>query len=161
MTSASPESLAALRKLADRQAIEDVLVEYCYRCDLNDVDGLAMLFTEDCRADYGPGVGPPSIGRAARREEAARDLALFEATSHHLSNVIVEFEGEDRARARSAIHAWHRPRAGGPDWNLRAQYHDVMARTADGWKIAARRLVVVGAQNFPQEWGFHPLGRAG
>ncbi|MBN8866496.1 MAG: nuclear transport factor 2 family protein [Solirubrobacterales bacterium] len=156
MTSPDRETLG---RLADRQSIEDVLVEYCYRCDLNDPDGLAMLFTEDCEADYGPGVGPPSVGRAARRDEAARDLALFESTSHHLSNVIVEFEGENRARARSVIHAWHRTRAEGPDWNLRAQYHDALVRTADGWKIAARRLVVVDAENFPEEWGFHRLER--
>ena len=147
------------RETADRQEIGELLAEYCYRCDLNDPYGLAECFTEDCVADYGPGVGPPSRGRDTRRREAERDLALFEATSHHLSNVIVEFDSRDRARARSAVHAWHRPKAPGPDWNLRAQYHDELERTRDGWKIAARRLVVIDAEGFPEGWGFHRLTR--
>jgi len=146
-------------EVADRQEIGELMAEYCYRCDLNDPYGLAQCFTEDCEADYGPGVGPPSRGRDNRRKEAERDLALFEATSHHLSNVIVEFTGPDRARVRSVVHAWHRPKAAGPDWNLRAQYHDEVRRTADGWKIAARRLVVIDADGFPDEWGFHRLTR--
>jgi hypothetical protein len=158
----SSEPLAArIQRLEDREAISDLLFEYCRCCDLNDPDGLAACFTDDCMVDYGPGVGPARRGAEARREEGARDLALFSATSHHLSNVVVIFEHAqpDRARARSSVYAWHRPVGPGPDWRLWAQYHDVVARTPAGWRIAERRLLVAGSENFPSTWGWLPLGR--
>jgi 3-phenylpropionate/cinnamic acid dioxygenase small subunit len=160
MDAADLASLAArIDRIESRAAIQDLLHRYCYCCDLNDPDGLAACFTDDCFVDYGPGVGPARRGAEARREEGARDLAMFSATSHHLSNVVVEFETDDRARAKSTVYAWHRPADGGPQWRLWAQYHDVVARTPDGWRIAERRLLVAGSENFPESWGWLPLGR--
>jgi 3-phenylpropionate/cinnamic acid dioxygenase small subunit len=156
---ADPDS--QLRRLADREEIAELLFEYCYSCDRNDAEGVAACFTEDCVAEYGTGPEFPSVGAAARGEQAARDLALFEATSHLLSNVSIEFEGADRARTRSVVQAWHRPRDGGSGWMLHAQYHDVVTRTEAGWQIAERRLVVVDADPFPTGWDFHRLERLG
>ena len=151
--------MASLQELSDRAAIADLLHAYCRCCDLNDPDGIAACFTEDCVADYGPGVGPPASGRATRRAEAARDLQLFDATSHHLSNIVVEFETADRARVQSVLYAWHRPRTGDADWHLHAQYDDVMVRAGAGWLIAERRLLVAGTVGFP-DWEWLPIGRA-
>lgn len=142
---------------SDREQIEALLYEYCYRCDLNDAEGVGACFTEDCLADYGPDARAP--GAAVRRAQAERDLALFEATSHHLSNVTIAFEDDDRARARSAVIAWHRPRGGSPCWTLFAQYHDLVVRTEAGWRIAERRLVVVDAEPMPGGWRFNRLER--
>jgi hypothetical protein len=150
---------AELRQMLDRQAISDLLHEYCTCADINDPDGIAACFTPDCVADYGPGVGPPSRGTASRRREAARDLALFSATSHHLSNIVIRFEGDDRASASSALMAWHRPAAGGDDWTLWARYEDIVVRTADGWRIQERRMTVAGAHGFPSDWAWLPIGR--
>jgi hypothetical protein len=147
-----------VRELSDRHAIADLLYEYCRRADLNDPEGIAACFTADCLADYGPGVGQPTRGAEARRTDAKRDLALFEATSHHLSNITIDFESPDRGRVRSSLYAWHRP-VGGGEWHLWAQYHDVVVRTHDGWRISERRMLVAGADGFPNEWGWLPLGR--
>ena len=65
----------------------------------------------------------------------------------------------DRARAKSTVYAWHRPADGGPQWRLWAQYHDVVVRTPAGWRIAERRLLVAGSENFPESWGWLGLGR--
>jgi ketosteroid isomerase-like protein len=121
--------------------IADLLHAYCRAADRNDPDALAACFTEDCLCDYGP--GPPERGREARRAAAARDLALFEATSHLLGNITATFESDDRARVSSVVHAWHRPLGGGT-WILYAEYHDLVVRTPDGWRIAERRLHVAG-----------------
>lgn len=137
-------------QLRDRIEVAELLAEYCLRCDLNDPDGVADCFTDDCVATYVS--GPPSYGKAARRDAAARDLALFDATSHHLSNLTITFESPDRARTSSYVYAWHRPRASGADWVLHAQYHDVVVRTEAGWRIAERRMLTTGAVGFPPEW---------
>jgi uncharacterized protein (TIGR02246 family) len=134
--------------------IRDLLHEYCRAADRNDADALAACFTEDCVCDYGPGA--QERGREARRASAARDLALFSATSHLLGNITIELESPDRARASSVVHAWHRPLGGGT-WILYAEYHDLVVRTRDGWRIAERRLEVAGADGFPPDWTFHPL----
>jgi uncharacterized protein (TIGR02246 family) len=137
--------------------IRDLLHAYCRAADRNDADALAECFTEDCLCDYGPDA-PPQRGREARRAAAARDLALFEATSHLLGNVRVAFDGPDRARVESVVHAWHRPLGGGT-WTLYAEYHDIVERTGGRWLIAERRLLVAGADGFPPDWRFHNLKR--
>jgi 3-phenylpropionate/cinnamic acid dioxygenase small subunit len=137
--------------------IRDLLHAYCRAADRNDADALAACFTEDCLCDYGPGA-PPERGREARRAAAARDLALFSATSHLLGNIAIELELDDRARVQSVVHAWHRP-VGGGTWILYAEYHDLVVRTPAGWLIAERRLLVAGADGFPPDWTFHPLQR--
>jgi enoyl-CoA hydratase len=140
----------ALQRLIDVRDIEQLLFEYCRCADSNDPDGLARCFTEDCIARYGP--GPVSIGANARREQASRDLRMFSATSHHLSNVHVEHVDGDRARVESVVFAWHRPLDTPGVWELFGRYVDVVVRTRDGWKIAERTLQRVATDGFPTEW---------
>jgi len=152
---ASPDNDA---RLVDREAIRELLYAYCRACDVNDPDAVAACFTADCRADYGPDAREP--GAAARRAQAEHDLALFEATSHLLGNVSVEFESADRARAASVVHAWHLPRRGEP-WSLHARYEDRLVRAPGGWLIEERRLLVAGTDPHQDGWRFNPLPRAG
>jgi enoyl-CoA hydratase len=149
---------SVLQRLLDETAIARLLFEYCRCADANDPDGLARCFTEDCVARYGP--GPPSIGAAARREQAARDLALFSATSHHLSNIEIQHLDNNRVRVESAVYAWHRPRGGAASWHLWARYQDVVIRTSRGWRIAERTLVMVGEEGFPSDWTWLEFDRA-
>lgn len=155
----SDQGPEATQRLSDRQEIAELMFEYCYACDENDPDGIAACFVEDCVTDYGPGPGQPTRGRNVRRTEAARDLALFDATSHLLSNVSVSFLDEDRARVRSVVHAWHQPKDSTSSWILYGQYHDTVTRTEEGWRIAERKLLVVAAEGFPAEWSFHGIDR--
>jgi enoyl-CoA hydratase len=150
---------SVLQRLLDETAIERLLFEYCRCADANDPDGLARCFTEDCVARYGP--GPPSIGAAARREQAVRDLGLFSATSHHLSNIEIEHLDDGRARVESALYAWHRPLGGAGSWHLWARYQDVVIRTSRGWRIAERTLVMVGEEGFRSDWTWLEFDRAG
>lgn len=146
------------RRLADREAIRELLFAYCRACDLNDPDAVGACFTDDCDADYGPDARQP--GAAARRAQAEHDLALFEATSHLLGNVAIDFEGAHAARAESVVHAWHQPRVGEP-WSLHARYEDTVVRAPAGWLIAERRLLVAGTDPRQDGWRFNPLPRAG
>ncbi len=78
----------------------------------------------------------------------------FLATSHHNANVLVTFDGDDRATVLTSVYAWHRashdltPRIWG-------YYHDVAVRTTDGWRLAERQLRIAGSENWDAEW--HPL----
>lgn len=132
----------ALRQLLDRQEITDLLHEYCRTLDLMDLQALAAVFTEDCLVDYGPEERLQSHGAAG----VARDLRRmwrWSRTSHHLSNVQITFEDEDHANGISYLIAWHE-RPDGSTGTLWGQYHDQFVRTAAGWRIARRRLLMNG-----------------
>lgn len=146
-----------IRELADRQEITDLLTAYCRAVDLYHPDEVAALFTEDCVVDYGETLGGAS-GAAAVASSLRAGLARYEATSHSLSNVHVVFDGPDRAEGITYVHAWHKMRGGKPDAHLWAQYHDVFVRTPEGWRIAERRLQVLGEHDFPLAW--HKVDRA-
>ena len=149
----------ALQRLLDRQSIVDLVHAYCRNVDLVNAEAVAALFTDDCIVDYGPGLGEPTHGSAVLAERLATGLPRFAATSHHVSNIQIEFDDSgDGATGCTYLYAWHRyPAAGQPDAHLWAQYHDRFVRTPDGWRIAERLLKVAGQEAFDVAW--HPIGR--
>ncbi|MGH9269847.1 MAG: nuclear transport factor 2 family protein [Ilumatobacteraceae bacterium] len=147
-----------LQQLVDRQAIVDVVHAYCRNVDLVRPAEFAALFTEDCTVDYGPGLGPPTHGASSLEERLATGLPRFAATSHHVSNVEVDFDGADAADTITYLYAWHRYDDDRPDAHLWARYHDRFVRTPDGWRIATRTLTVAGQEAFDVQW--HPIGRS-
>jgi ketosteroid isomerase-like protein len=140
----------AVRRLLDKDAIVDLVHEYSHCVDRKRYDELVGLFTEDCVVDYGPGMGPPRHGRASLRAMFG-DGGRFVATSHHNANVLVDFDGDDRASVRTSLYAWHEAPDGGHPrvWGC---YHDVVVRTPDRWRIAQRQLRVAGSEGFGVEW---------
>jgi uncharacterized protein (TIGR02118 family) len=141
-----------VRRLADKDAIVDLVHRYSHCVDHKLHDELALLFTEDCLVDYGPGLAPPTRGRSALRALFGGDGFL--ATSHHNANVLVSFESDDRARVLTSVYAWHRS-AKGATPQIWGCYHDLAVRTPDGWRLAERQLRVAGSEQWPAQW--HPL----
>ena len=145
-------------QLLDRLRIEQTLVSYCLYLDRMDLTSLAGLFSGTCVVDYGdnPGLksnGPESLARSLER------MWRWTRTSHHLSNIVVEFVDRDTANCTSYVHAWHE-RADGSTATIFGQYQDVVIRHSDRWLIHRRRMVMNGC-----DAGFrvpiHPLDRQG
>ena len=152
----------ALQRLIDKDAIQDLVHRYSYFVDHRMPDEVVALFVDDCRVDYGPAFGPPLIGRGALRgvfggdgdpgeEGAPRG---FLALSHHNANVLIDFEGEDRARVATSLYAWHEMPGGGTP-RVWGYYRDVVVRTDIGWRFAERELRLAGSEDWP--FGGHPL----
>jgi len=129
-------------RLADRQAITDVLVQYCRALDLMDLPALVALFTDDCVVEYGSGEFLRSRGSEALQKSLAR-MWRWSRTSHHLSNVLIRFEGEDDAVSSSYVHAWHE-RPDGSTATIFGQYRDRFVRRDQGWRISERRMFMNG-----------------
>src|SRR5262245_5930727 len=150
----------ALQRLLDKDEIVELVHRYSYLVDHKAHDEIAELFTEDCVVDYGPGLAPPVRGRDALRamfgSGAAPTYARpgFAATSHHNANVLVEFDGDDRATVLTSLYAWHRT-GDGRTPRVWGYYHDVAVRTPDGWRLAERQLRVGGNEDWDVQW--HPL----
>lgn len=130
-------------RAADRQEIADALIGYCVALDRMDLDALAALFTEDCVVEFGPDERLNSRGRAALAKSLER-MWRWTRTSHHLSNVIIEFTGSDEATSRAYVLAWHE-RPDGTTATVYGQYHDRLQRVDGQWLIAARRMVENGS----------------
>ena len=130
-----------LQRLIDRQEISDVLVEYCNALDRMDLRRLSKLFTKDCVVDYGPDERLQSSGAAALEKSLER-MWRWSRTSHHLSNVQIQFE-DGGAFVRSYVYAWHE-RADGSTATILGQYHDRFVHTDSRWRIAERQMVMNG-----------------
>jgi uncharacterized protein (TIGR02246 family) len=152
------DDTTALRRLIDKDAIMGVIHAYCYHFDRNEPDAVAALFTPDAVVDYGPET-PDLIGPTAIRAAVAAGLQhTFAATSHHVSNFDIRFDGPDRARGICYLYAWHRYHSGAPEGELWAQYHHDFTRTEGGWRIARLVLKAAGTRDF-HRGAMHPIGR--
>jgi ketosteroid isomerase-like protein len=146
------------RELADRQAITDLIVAYCFHFDNNEPEVVAALFTDDATVDYGP-ESETIVGSAAIATTIAVGLErTFAATSHHVSNIQITFEEASRARSVTYLYAWHRYVDGSPDGELWGRYRHRFVRTEAGWRISELRLEAAGTVDFHRAT-MHPIGR--
>jgi len=132
-----------LREFVDRQQLWDLLVDYCIYLDRMELESLAALFTPDCVVVYGEGPLFQSSGAMALAVSLER-MWRWSRTSHHLSNVRITFEDEDAAHVISYVMAWHE-RHDGSVATVYGQYRDRIVRTAEGWRIAERRMFMNGS----------------
>jgi len=145
----------SLQRLADRAQIASVMAVYTRCADLNLPDEQVMVFVEDCRVSYHPGT--VIEGRATLAAMLGESLARFVRTSHHVSNIEIDFDGPDSASAQSAVIAWHR-RVDGTEWTLYGRYVDRWVRTTEGWRMSDRELRAAGAVG-RDDSVLPPLGR--
>jgi uncharacterized protein (TIGR02246 family) len=132
-----------LGRLGDRAQIEDLLADYAYGVDANDLDLLVDLFTEDCVVEYGRGFG--AKGQARLRDMMGGIPTFFAATTHLISNIVVRFDSDDEARVRAVVHAWHRYTDGRPDAIWLGYYADTVVRTETGWRIRTLQMQTTGS----------------
>jgi ketosteroid isomerase-like protein len=149
---------AAVRELVDRREIADLVHAYCYHFDNNEPDAVAALFTADANVDYGPEAATIVGADAVAKTIAVGLDSTFAATSHHVSNIQLVFDGPDRAHGVTYLYAWHRYMDGSPDGELWARYHHRFERTDGGWRIAELVLRAAGTVNFHRAT-MHPIGR--
>ncbi len=145
-------------RLGDRARIEDLFTAYAYHFDRNEPAEVAALFTDDAVVDYGPEMANLSGRHTIESGVAAGLRDIFTATSHHISNVAIDFIDETRARAVAYVYAWHRYRDGSPDGFLWAQYHVGVRRRRGGWRFSEMTLKAAGSTDFHRS-EMHPIGR--
>ena len=147
-------------RLADRHAIAELFHAYARHFDRNEPEAIGALFTEDAIVDYGP-----EVATAHGIEEVLAGISqglatIFAATSHHVSNISIEFVDPENAIAVAYVYAWHRYRDRAPDGHLWGQYHTRVRRHADEWRFAELVLKAAGTSLFHRA-EMHPIGRRG
>ena len=151
--------------LADRLALRDLVEAYARHADRLDLAALAALFTEHgVLAIHPRDVNlPPTAVRRGRDEieSAVNGLRRYEVTTHLLGQQTLDLgeadpAGEtsiDTARGETYCLAHHVHEVEGRRVNhvLSIRYLDEYERTVDGWRFAARRLVVDWTEYRPMD----------
>jgi 3-phenylpropionate/cinnamic acid dioxygenase small subunit len=125
--------------MSDRDEITAVLIRYATGIDTQDWPLFRTCFTDDVQADYG------DIGLWTDVDGITEFMATshqgMPATNHMLTNMAIAVDG-DRAKAVTYVHAVL-VLSRDPEQSIDAvgKYEDSLVRTADGWRIAARKFV--------------------
>ena len=144
-------------ELENRRLITETLLDYSLYVDRNDPAMLVeKVFCED--GCFELGARHAVIGRENLKLMFAKTLAPFSATSHHVSNVRIRFTGDDTAESTAYVYAWHLTVAGAKRIDLWGRYHDRHRLTAQGWRIATRRLSAAGSDGWSDP-PFEPVDR--
>jgi hypothetical protein len=140
------QTTTGVQELVDAEAIRRLIYDYAFHLDMNHPQELADLFVDDCEVVYGPTFG--AVGKEAYLETLDGIGEFFTATSHHVSNTVIDFTGADSASARSILYAFHRYTKERPDGHLFGQYLDEFVRVDGAWKFRRRELRVSAVQDF-------------
>jgi ketosteroid isomerase-like protein len=127
----------------DYFAIQNLIYRYCDRIDRGDFAGIAQLFAH--AEIHVPALPAPVRGVAAIEAMYTQFTRLYPETGtprtrHVTSNVIIEPDGTDAARAQSYVLVHQatdvlplQPIIGG-------RYYDRFAKTEGAWRFTERRM---------------------
>jgi hypothetical protein len=135
-----------LRQMQDRVDLASLKFQYCRAADAMDVQAMTAIFTDDCLVRFAPDGSRDMRGREQLADFYRTALGPVAASSHHVSNLDIIFDGADRARMHCYLYSWQRLR-GYPELADRhrwARYEDAFVRTADGWRQSELHMVVAG-----------------
>ncbi len=123
--------------LTDRQAIVDLLVDYCWALDSRNFKMLEDVFHVDATAF----LGTERPSRESIIEKISTSLAPLDASQHLISNHKIVITG-DEATSRCYLQSQHVRNAaeGGSNYIIGGRYEDELVRTPDGWRIIRRVL---------------------
>jgi len=123
----------------EKDAIREVLAEYCFRLDDGRFDEMAALFTEDGTWDtaFGKATGRQAIAELARSLRA-RAAEPRPRAVHLVTNIVITLDGE-RATVRSNWMVMQNG-AEGPRIGSGGAYYDEMVKEDGRWLFQHRKI---------------------
>lgn len=136
----------AVQRLLDKQSITEVLYRYSRGVDRCDRAILATVYWPDAEDDHilFQGGGDALLDYLVSAVQGMH-------TAHRVSNILIDFDGADRAQVESYVWAYHNVPAGSgrEDVVFGGRYLDVFERRAGEWRIARRRVIMDYFQRQP------------
>ncbi|WP_104107758.1 nuclear transport factor 2 family protein [Nocardioides sp. 616] len=131
----SEELLERVRRLEDRNAIEELLARYGNACDDRDMEALAGCFARDFEFDS---VAGHSVGRDAAMAYYGERLGSYGVTLHIPHTLVLEELEEDTARgvvlSSAEMEIEHEMFVTG------FRYHDRYVRDEGRWRFRSRQV---------------------
>jgi len=129
----------------DQVAIEQLLNRYCHKLDRGEIEAVVELFAEDAVLIPEYEGGARHAGRGAVHawytHYGATTIAAVRGLRHKISTVMIDVSG-DQASAVCYLDADSVNRQTGKRSLVGGRYEDRLVRTAEGWRISERRIVI-------------------
>jgi ketosteroid isomerase-like protein len=154
---------ADLQRLLDERAVERLFHAYFERIDANDPVGASAFMTADVGFEIM--IGERRSGRDRFARGVGRVLDGYTATSHHVTNLLVDLDSDevDEGSAVMYVYAFHRMAATGEPWHLWARVRDRVRREGDRWLICEHLVHGMDAvpmrHDIPRDWYTPHAGR--
>jgi ketosteroid isomerase-like protein len=154
-----PDPLAQL--IAERD-ITRRFHTYFERVDANDPNGASLSMAPD--VEFEIMIGERRAGRERFARGLGRVLDGYTATSHHVTNLLVEVdESGDTAHASMYVYAFHRMANTGEPWHLWARIDDRLQQIDGEWLISEHLVLGMDAvpmrPDIPRSWYVPHAGR--
>lgn len=151
----SSDSIVSRRE--DELAIRDLAYRYARIVDRRVYAEIPQVFMPDCELS---GVGFAMKGHA-ELDAGLRKIEMYSATQHCVQNQLTRIEG-DLASGEFYCVASHIHVRDGVSYKLDMgiRYEDRYVRTAAGWRIASRTLVLIWQQDLPLDVSVADLAKA-
>ena len=144
----------SLEEISDRMFIEDLVIEEAAAIDERDWDRWEAVYTGDAKIDWsgnGGAKGDPKAVRAWASSVLSEENFPYPQYQHYCTNFRIRVSG-DAAKCRhlqiipiSVVS----PGGGRQIAFSGIWFDDELVRTAEGWKIAARKETRAWQHNFP------------
>jgi hypothetical protein len=127
-----------MSELAEKDAIREVMAEYCFCLDNNRFSDMAALFTDDGIWDtaFGKGTGHAGVEALVRRLRTS-DTPLPRAI-HHVTNVVIKVDGATATGFSNWVTVQNSPQ--GPKIGSAGSYADEMAKQDGKWLFRYRKI---------------------
>jgi len=135
----------ALQALLARSEIEAGLIAYAHALDQHDWPRLHQVFVADVRFRYGDMPWMNGVAEVVR--VCSEVLERLDASQHRISSIAVQPGGAQTATSRCYVAAEHL--RGGRRYTIGGSYLDSWRRTAEGFRIAQRELVITWDEGDP------------
>jgi len=131
---------ARIRRLEDRNAIDELIALYGITTDDRDQDGLRALFSEDATVESTDGVMSAS-GVDAIMEQFAGRWVVLGPSNHFTHDRVIRFDEADPDRASGLVLSHAEMSRNGEARLASIRYLDEYRRGADGrWRFGSRRI---------------------
>ena len=121
----------------EKDAIRELMAEYCFCLDNNRFADMAALFTEDGTWDtaFGKGTGRDGVEALVRRlrsSATSRQRAI-----HHVTNIVIKVDGARATRFSNWVTVQNSEQ--GPKIGSAGSYTDDLARQGERWLFRSGR----------------------
>jgi ketosteroid isomerase-like protein len=125
-----------LNALLDKDAIRDLLHQYCFCMDEGRFEELGRLFADDGEwiAPYRQARGPADIAAWLTQSVPASPKRM-----HYVMNTIIAVSGDTATAKSNYLVTVERP--AGPETSVCGTYADRLGKTGAGWKFRRRELI--------------------
>lgn len=149
-----------VQALLDKQAITETLMRYCRAVDRFDFDVLETVFWPEAFDEHVVFNGGPVEFVKFVREF----MGGCEQSSHQITNVLIDLEGDNRARVESYVWTFQDPtivEGQRTDLIVAGRYLDRFEKRGLDWRIIDRILTIDCMQMHPSSADWSPQGLHG